>query len=235
MNNVTERTELKKWAENEVKLYNEENDNIFAEENANLTLKIYNELIDNCISESDICIIYDLLGQLISGQPLTSIEDIPEIWTEGSIDDLYVCKRYPSLYKKVVRKDEENEHTLYIDANRFVCIDINDDNLTKYHDTFVESIVNDIYPIEFPYQPLGRIIIFIEKFKYYENSESYDAMAITYDTIAITYIKLPNGDMKDVGKYFKFNLKNDEIEEIRKTEYFARKKRYEDKEKGEEK
>lgn len=168
--------------------------------------------------------------QLLNNDPLTPIEDIEDEWVfvEGfdpavSTDNpgfsIYHSKRRPSLYKDVVydRKMGDIEQVKYSDTERYVCIDVNSER--SYSGGMGPVILDEMLPIEMPYSPSGKIKIFTEDFKYYKDNDG------DFDTIGIYYFRLPDGEMKKVGRFFKEDPKTHTMVEIDKAEYLARRKR----------
>lgn len=228
--------ELIERAKNEINLYYEKQGicTELGELPAKMALICYEKVISKLLDGNQTNEFYNIFNKLLANYPLTPIEDIPEIWDKTAItDDLFQCKRYPTLFKRH-KESDGTACDIFVDMDRFVCIDLEENEdmiLEQYKDDFIEGVVNEIYPISFPYQPTRPIKIFTEKFRYYENREKWD-------TLAITYIRLPNGKMKRINKYFKHEIKKDtssiaygdiiqdEMIEIDQTEYFARKQKY---------
>lgn len=225
----------KEWVSDELFLYIK--DKVNKKESAdhiNVISEIVDLLNEKCKSADDVIEIYDLLKTIFLQYPLTPIYDNMEEWNFEEESNAYISKRYPSLFRKIADNGEDN---YYKDLNRFICIDLVENKFMEvqpYHDSFIEGIVNVIYPIEFPYQPTSPIKIFVEKFNYYKDREKWD-------TLAITYIRLPNGKMQEIKKFFKHNLKisesgdiiKNELIEIGLSEYVNRKQKYESRKKNE--
>lgn len=93
------------------------------------------------------------------------IRDIDEEWEldeKGSNENfkLFQAKRWPGLFK-IINKEGKVKYT---DFERFDCIDIN--NLShKYQSTVGRMTLDELHPIEFPYQPGNVFKIYIEQFE----------------------------------------------------------------------
>lgn len=167
--------------------------------------------------------------QLLHEEPLTPIEDNEEDWTlvegfdpasgnENPGWSIYQCDRRFSLFKKIIYAGD-NRSTIYTDTARAVCMDINTQQM--YTGGIGPKILDEMIPIKMPYQPLGKIKIFTEDFKCHEDSDE------DFDTIGVLYFRMPDGQMKEVKRFFKEDYQTHEMVEIDKTEYFSRKKKAE--------
>jgi hypothetical protein len=84
-------------------------------------LKVYQDL---CHSGLSISITQDILNRLISGKPLTPIEDTEDMWNicnSGESDDsilIYQCKRMYSLFKYLYPDGKVK----YSDVDRCCCV-----------------------------------------------------------------------------------------------------------------
>lgn len=170
--------------------------------------------------------------QLLYEQPLSPIEDNEEDWVivegfdpaagnENPGWSIYQSKRCSTLFKKVTyeQKTGEINTVKFSDTGRAVCMDINTNQTYTGGMGFV--VLDEMFPINMPYQPIGKIKIFTEDFKYHEDHEG------DFDTIGILYFRMADSQMKKVMRFFKEDYKTHEMVEIDKTEYFARKKKAE--------
>lgn len=184
-------------------------------------LKAFKSLAEDGHSGFSIGLTQNILNRLIDGKPLTPIEDTDDIWNEVSHDDkqkytTYQCARMSSLFKEVY----EDGSVRYNDINRFICVDIN--NQSTYHSHLVSDIVEDMYPIEFPYEPLSAPIqVFCDDFLMDEKNGDFD-------TVEMLYLETPNGKYQVLKRYFKETptggwLEIDEHEaRIRRLVYYDR-------------
>lgn len=95
-----------------------------------------------------------ILKRLIDGEPLTAIEDTPEVWHEAYRDDGTItcqCKRRSTLFKDI-KPDGTVE---YRDIGSYFAVDINDPTV-EYKSRLVGNVVHEIWPVTFPYWPNGR-------------------------------------------------------------------------------
>ena len=159
-------------------------------------LKAFKSLTEDGHSGFSIGLTQTILNRLIDGKPLTPIEDTDDIWNEVSYDDkqkytTYQCARMSSLFKEIY----EDGSVRYNDINRFIYVDIN--NQSTYHSHLVSDIVEDMYPIEFPYEPLSTPIqVYCEDFL-------VDPANGDYDTKGVLYLEAPEGSKIIIDKYFK--------------------------------
>ena len=159
-------------------------------------LKAFKSLTEDGHSGFSIGLTQNILNRLIDGKPLTPIHDTDDIWNEVSYDKknqytTYQCARMSSLFKEIY----EDGSVRYNDINRFICVDIN--NQSTYHSRLVSDIVEDMYPIEFPYEPLSTPIqVYCEDFL-------VDPANGDYDTKGVLYLEAPEGSKIIIDKYFK--------------------------------
>lgn len=216
----------KKWASDEIQLAIQLEKNAPGEEtekadqtnpvidSLNLTHKLYCEVLD---SGAPVGLVFRLLKQLVSHQPLTPIPDEDDIW-EPSEDQpesgtKYICKRLYTLTKLV----HPNGQVEFNDIGRYQCFDIRMAGPLPYTGGLGGSILNEMFPIEFPYYPIGKYSIFLSRFRAYEGKD--------FDTIGILHIKMPSGQLIRVERYFKLAADKTQWVEIDKREFNAREER----------
>lgn len=183
-------------------------------------------------------LIKTILIQLLHGNPLTGIEDNEEDWelfdTGGSFNSAingarprcstYRCKRRSSLFKEITynRETGEVDKVKFTDIDRCVCVDIASGN--QYQGRIGRVVLDEMVPITMPYSPVGTIKIYTEDFKSYEDCDG------DFDTVGIFYFRMDDGRMVDVRRFFKEDRNTHQMVEINKTEYFARRKKRDDRE-----
>lgn len=223
--------EMKELARNEVELALKENridhnkklDRVYKE-----ALRLFCDFMDG-IAEAQVpeAAVYSVFSQLMDQNPLTPIEDKKDDWVlvegfdpaVGNEDhpqySLYRNKRRPSLYKKVMYGKEGAEIT-FSDINRAISVNI--DTNTLGTSGMGLAVLDETVPITFPYEPIGKIKIYEEKFKYYEEDDG------EHDTLGILYFRFSDGRMLKVDRFFKKRLGGG-FEEITKQEYLSRKEK----------
>lgn len=241
----TKKNEQIEWARREIELLKNEGDLDLNEElnnYANIALEGFSYLIKMMENVDRPGIAKSIFLQLLNGDPLTPIEDSKEDWiiVEGfgavaGADNpgytIYQCKRRPSLFKKVIygKKNGEISEVKFSDTDRAQCIDINTNNV--YTGGIGSVILDEILPIKMPYSPIGKIKIFTEEFMYYDDP-NYKG---DFDTVGVLYFRLTDGQMKEVKRFFKEDHETREMVEITSTEYFARKKKVDERKNKEDK
>ena len=159
-------------------------------------LRAFESLLGDGHSGMSIGITKDILNRLIDGKLLTPIEDTENQWEYKYIDsdgvEVYQCKRMDSLFKKVACDGS----VTYSDVDRYYCTTKENPHIS-WHNGFVASIYNEMYPITLPYMPSSRpdVIVCDELLTDRKNGD--------LDTIAILYIIRANGDKVEVNRYFK--------------------------------
>ena len=85
-----------------------------------------------------------------------------------------------------------------------------------YTSGFIDRIMSELYPITMPYMPLDEsITVFTEDFL-------VDPKAGDYDTTGILYCITPEGEKREINRYFKDGDGPYGMKEIAKLEYFYR-------------
>ena len=176
-------------------------------------LKAFNCLMEDGHSGMSIRFTKNILNRLIDGKCLTPIEDTDDIWKYSFDRDngvkTYQCKRMSSFFKDVYPDGKVK----YNDIDRVIKVDITVD--TTWHSGFIDSIVNELYPITMPYIPSNN------PYKVYCEDFLTDPKNGDYDTVGVFYGIDPFGDRFEINRYFKDGDRD--MIEIDKEEYEARK------------
>lgn len=211
----------KNWAEREIEIACKERiegkDGGFSayyEACCKSALKALKSLMEDGHSGMSIGFTRNILNRLIEGKPLTPITDTEEVWVERHYDEQekytsYRCARMSSLFKDVY----DDGTIKYTDVDNQFCIDVNDPYKT-YHNGFVRRIIDEMFPITFPYYPTEAKQVYCEDFLTDERNGDFD-------TQGILYVLLPDGEKVEVNRYFREGDKD--WVEITEAEYKARK------------
>ena len=143
----------------------------------------------------------DILNKLIDGEPLTAIEDTPDVWNEvrsakdGSTH--YQCKRCSALFKKVFQDGTVKYE--YIDSAMGI------DAITgaSYSSGLIRSIYDEMYPIKMPFSPPK------DKVYAYTADFLFDKKNGDFDTIAVLYIQKGN-ERIEVNRFFREPISGEE-------------------------
>ena len=192
------KSEVEKWAEDEIRLAcNTKNEYTIACYKS--AMKAYKSLLNDDHSGLSIHLTKNILNRLINVQPLTPIEDVPEVWNDISmwksdegIVEQYQCKRMSSLFKDIY----DDGTVKFTDVNRVSCIDI-DCPIISWHCHLGDNIVNELFPIEMPYYPTN------DPYKLYKEDFLVDPENGDYDTQGFFYLITPYGDRVEVNKFYK--------------------------------
>lgn len=182
-------------------------------------LNAFESLLGDGHSGMSIGITKNILNRLIDGKPLTPIEDTEDVWnyTHSSKDggESYQCKRMSSLFKHVAKDGSVS----YSDIDRCYCTS-DEQSYSSWHNGFVSSIYDEMYPLTMPYMPNNKpdIIVCDELLTDRKNGD--------FDTIAILYIRRSTGEKVEVNRYFKENEVS--FTEISLEEYKERQKLHEE-------
>lgn len=176
-------------------------------------LKAFNCLMEDGHSGMSIGFTKNILNRLIDGKCLTPIEDVGDIWkysfARGNGVKTYQCKRMSSFFKDVYPDGKVK----YNDNDRVIKVDMTAD--TAWHSGFIDSIVDELYPITMPYIPSNN------PYKVYCEDFLTDPKNGDYDTVGVFYGIDPDGNRFEINRYFKDGDRD--MIEIDKEEYEARK------------
>lgn len=161
-------------------------------------LSVYKNIMDmaeHCESEENWNILSKLLYRLMRGLPLTPVTAKDDEWVQLT-EKYYRNRRLTSLYKLI-----RDGQVLYADVDRIDVVDIHHPERV-FGWGFVERIIDEQYPIRFPYYPEVR------KFRaFVETSGDNDKI------VGIMYVRTPGGVLDDVKRFFyKESIDGDYIE-----------------------
>lgn len=150
----------------------------------------------------------NILIKLLNDVPLSPILENDDSWVDvadfhgpDSKERTFQNARRSSLFKNI----DENGVVSYSDVDRVVAIDAKGHG---WHNGMISKIVNEMFPIAFPYMPA------CEPYKVYMEEyldKSYEGDGGDYNAIEIKYVKTPEGDKVDINRYF-VEGENDMIE-----------------------
>lgn len=178
-----------------------------------------------------------LLNKLISFINLTPIKEDDE-WISLNFSDekkslhpngakeVFVCKRRKTLFKYIFEEniggsDKPQLITKYTDLDRVVFRTKKED-VSLFDDThliFVTNLMDEKFPIEFPYNPENQIIVNGEKFLC-EKDNSW-----IFDTFSIISC-LVNDKEYIINRFFKEDHKTGKFKEIDEKEFIKRRDGY---------
>lgn len=140
----------------------------------------------------------DILNKLIDGEPLTAIEDTPDVWNEVDLspnDDVisYQCKRCSALFKKVFSdgtvKYEYNYSVMGVDAITGAAYSLG----------LIRDIYDEMYPIKMPFvPPKDKDYIYTADFSFDKNNGDSDTIAVLYIQKGKEHIKV-----NDINRFFR--------------------------------
>lgn len=177
-------------------------------------LKAYKSLMEDGHSGMSISIAKRILNNLIDGNPLTPIEDTPDVWHERCVfkDEVvenYQCSRMSSLFKYVYKDGTVK----YSDLRRVYCVDKDNPDLS-YTNGIATHLIDELYPITMPYIPGERFKVTCEDFL-------VDPKNGDFDTKGILYLDRKDGTREFINKYYKET--DTGFVEIDISEYYERK------------
>ncbi|MCF0126035.1 MAG: hypothetical protein HUJ68_09850 [Clostridia bacterium] len=188
---------LSEWAENEVKIASEKEDD-YGKLCYESALKAFKSLMDDGHSGMSFGITKNILIRLMEEKPLKPIEDTEDVWVknlwekDGKENCSYQCKRMSSLFKEI--KDGK---TTYHDVGRAVYREFNGHDWMTWGNGDVARLIDEMFPIIFPYYPpAGKYIV--EGFSF----DSVNAQPGEVDTKAYWTLKEPEGKIHKLNKFY---------------------------------
>ena len=184
------------WAENEINLFKKDADK-YMQLCADSALKAYKSLMEDEHSGMSFGITVSILKRLCDEKPIAPI-------TEKDFDGVkaynieingikhYQCPRMSSLFK-----EEYEDKISYDDINRVL---VTDKNGNTWHNGLIRRLVNEKYPITFPYSG-EKYSVYCDEYTITETGEKiYDRGS--YNRIFIKYIIRPDGTREDWNKEY---------------------------------
>jgi hypothetical protein len=159
-------------------------------------LKAYNCLMEDGHSGFSIGITKLILNRLIAGKPLTPIEDVDDVWKECDYDTnkgytTFQCKRMSSLFKYVY----DDGRVEFYDTDRVIGVDVKNNNST-YYSRLESDIVNEKFPITFPYIPSDK------PYRVECKTLLLDPNNGDFDSKIMLRIVMPDGEISYIRRYF---------------------------------
>ena len=182
------------WARREIELAkkNESDYGAMCYESA---FKAFKSLCDDDHSGMSIGFTKEILDRLIDGKPLSPIKNTDDIWEHVHDREngakVYQCSRMSSLFKDVL----PDGTVAFNDTNRVV---IKTKDCLIWHSGKASKLINDIYPIKFPYMPDDKPYIVQQDDFCYKKPDAVEA----YDHYAFLSYKDPNGKEFLIDKYY---------------------------------
>ena len=221
-----------KWADKEIQLFcNEFKDEDEKDEYiracidaAILSLTVYSVILKDEKTDSNLTL--SIVEQLSKGLPLTPIMNREDDWELLSSDrvpsdenykKIYRCTRYHKLYRGIKKDDS----ITYFEMERVKAYDM--DHLHGFTGQLFTKVVEELYPITFPYVPTGTYKVFCDRFFSGERKDGQDTL---YNTMCIRAVMTPDGERTSIMKFYKMDSPV-EYGEIKATEFFEREKKRE--------
>ena len=181
-------------------------------------LKAYKSLCEDGHSGFSFGVTKNILVRLLSGLPLTPIEDKEGEWDDTTMINSdtgvvsYQHKRMSRLFKHV----DKDGNISYSDCGRDYCQEITDPKDT-YSGGCVGNILDELFPITMPYYPK------VENYKFIVDTflaEGFEGDDSDWNTRGVLYVITPEREKIDVNRFF--GEKDRRVVEITKDEYEAR-------------
>lgn len=162
-----------------------------------------------------------VLNRMMQHKVLTPLQGTDDEWCECKIKNMdgvqdFQNVRQSSLFKHV----DPDGSVRYSDIDRVVCVD-QDDPRDVHHFGLSSKVVDEFFPLTFPYMPTD------EPYKVIDKIFSSDGKPGEFDTVGVIKVVTPEGEEKLVGRYYKED--GDTFVEITKAEFDLRLESYKEK------
>lgn len=161
------------WATNEVELAIAKEDSDYGKMCYESALKAYKTLMEDPHSGLSWSFTREILNRLMYEKPLTPLEDTPDQWNQVNDDPEFQHKRRSSLFKRI----DKDGNISYSDVSRFVAYNINRAKV-PFYSGLCNYILDDMYPIEFPYMPESTISFYVEEFLTDKKNGDFDTVGV---------------------------------------------------------
>lgn len=143
-------------------------------------------------------IFLDCFTRLMAGIPLTELTGEDDMWEWNTEGDMAYHKRYAALakFRRPGTLGKLTERV--VDQERYYCVDVSDNIKGKFYGGIGASILNELFPVEFPYR------VPLEKFAVFVDNEKPDEETGIFTLVGVEAIRKPSGVIIKVNKYFKY-------------------------------
>jgi len=193
-------TTMHDWAEREVELVisslkksiKEDDDFKYSKSVYYDALKVFKLLMKQGHSGYSYGAVCLILKKFMAGLPLSPITDNDEEWNHCGFLSIHDVKsvfqniRRLSLFKEVYK----DGIVKYTDNDRIVCID--DETSESYGARAIMDVVDEMFPIEMPYEPSTKKYI-VHTNRVEKNND------IGFE---VFYVETPEGNIADINKFF---------------------------------
>lgn len=177
-------------------------------------LKAYKSLLKDGHSGMSWAFTTNVLNRMMQHKVLTPLQGTDDEWVEccirneeGTVD--YQNVRRSSLFKHV----HPDGTVTYNDVDRAVCVDA-EDNGDVHHFGLCTSVVDELFPITFPYMPGNK------SYKVIDRIFATNGNPGEFDTVGILRVECPDGSVHLINKFYKEEGKD--FVPISKDEYDLR-------------
>lgn len=158
------------------------------------------------------------LNRMIDGKPLSPVEDTDDVWeyshTYEDGTKVYDCTRSHNLFKYVAKDGKVSFYDTTLSISHNV------GNGHTYRSSMTNRMVNELFPITFPYCGFSKPYIVEE-----EDFNIVTGEPGSFDTYAYFNVTKPDGTKVELNKFYK-EVEHKSVE-ITKEEYYERRKIYE--------
>lgn len=173
-------------------------------------LKAFESLINDNHSGMSWGITKNILIRLMDTQPLTPIEDVPEVWHEIRPGH-YQCSRMFSFFKQV----DESGNVTYSDINRTIAYDINTG--IGWHNGYISDMVDRMFPLSMPYYPpKDPFEVYFERFTIGRGNSADEYRGLLY-------LITPEKERFEIDEYF-YLVDGKEVS-VTKEEFYKKKEK----------
>lgn len=183
-------------------------------------LKAYKSLLKDGHSGMSWAFTTNVLNRMMQHKVLTPLQGADDEWHECEIHNMDGTVDYQNVRQSSLFKHVHPDGTVtYNDVDRAVCVDA-DDKHDTHHFGLSASIVDELFPITFPYMPGNK------SYKVVDRIFATNGNPGEFDTVGILRVECQDGSVHLINKFYKEG-KDDWIA-INKEEFELRLQSYKD-------
>lgn len=181
-------------------------------------LKAYKSLLKDGHSGMSWAFTAHVLNRMMQHKVLTPLRGTDDEWHESGIKESNGTQMFQNVRQSSLFKHVNPDGTVfYNDVDRATCVD-QDDPRDIHHFNLSSKVVDELFPLTFPYMPTSK------PYKVIDKIFSSEGKPGEFDTVGVIKVITPEGEEKLVGRYYKED--GDTFVEISKEEFDKRLETY---------
>lgn len=160
-------------------------------------LKAYKSLLKDGHSGMSWAFTTNVLNRMMQHKVLTPLQGTDDEWHECEIRNDDGTADYQNVRQSTLFKHVHPDGTVtYNDVDRAICVDA-DDKGDTHHFGLSASVVDEMFPITFPYMPSDKAYRVVDRI-FATNGNPGE-----FDTVGILRVECPDGSVHLINKFYK--------------------------------